>query len=87
MRFERNGKNGYKDENAREVIAPKYDSAWWFVEGIADVQLNGKWGFIDKTGREVIPLKYDAHVFKNGRAQVALDEERFWIDKAGNRVE
>ena len=43
---EREGLNGFIDENGKEVIPCKYESAWMFIEGTADVSE----GFIDKYG-------------------------------------
>ena len=47
-----------------------------------------KWGFIDKTGKEIIPLIYDEIVsfFSKGVARVRIKEEKFYIDKTGQRV-
>jgi hypothetical protein len=46
---ERDGLNGFIDENGREVIPCKYKSAWMFREGTADVSE----GFIDKYGNYI----------------------------------
>ena len=43
---ERDGLNGFIDENGREVIPCKYESAWMFIEGTAHVSEC----FIDKYG-------------------------------------
>jgi serine/threonine protein kinase len=44
----------------------------------------GKYGYIDKSGKEVIPLKYSfADAFKNGFAEVVLDDNSFYIDENG----
>jgi hypothetical protein len=42
-----------------EVIAPTYEDASSFSDGLAAVKQNGKWGFVDKAGKVVIPFKYD----------------------------
>ncbi len=39
------------------VIPAKFDGAWHFSEGLANVEYNGKWGFINKVGKIVIPAK------------------------------
>ena len=36
-----------------EVIAPKYDYAQSFSEGLAVVEMNGRAGFIDMKGNEL----------------------------------
>lgn len=46
---ERDGLNGYIDENGNEVIPCKYESAWMFIEGTAEVDN----GFIDKYGNYI----------------------------------
>lgn len=51
--FDRNRKYGYKDENGREVIAPKYDDAYSFSNGKAKVELNGVKFYIDKEGNRL----------------------------------
>lgn len=79
-------KYGYKNAEGKEIIAPKYNSAGDFSEGLAVVNLNRKWGFIDKTGKEVIALKYDsAENFKNGKAKVYSKQyaTELYIDKTG----
>ena len=54
-----------------ECIAPKYEDAGLFVDGLAPVKQNGKWGYIDKTGKTVIPFQYDiAGLFNEGFALV-----------------
>lgn len=64
-----NGKYGYKDQNGKIIIEPKYDNARHFSDGVAAVSLGGptkstvdnlnpimrgKLIFIDKTGKEVL---------------------------------
>ena len=48
---EQNGKYGFIDSTGKTVIAPQFDSAGLFSEGLARVQIGDKWGFIDKTGK------------------------------------
>ena len=62
-----------------------------FREGdsyMTQIERDGKWGYVDTTGREVIAPKYDyVDFFEDGRAEVELDGQAFYIDKSGNRVE
>ena len=83
-----NGKYGYKDQNGKVIIAPKYDIASYdFNEGLARVSLDNKFGFIDKTGKEVIPMQYNnALYFSEGVAAVQKDTTWIYIDKANNTV-
>lgn len=54
-----------------EMIAPQYESAGQFSEGLAAVRKDGKWGFIDEDGKTVIPFQYDlAGGFHEGLAVV-----------------
>ncbi len=52
-------------------IAPAYEAAQSFSEGLAAVKQNGKWGYIDHDGNTVIPFQYDlACAFSEGYAIV-----------------
>lgn len=54
-----------------EIIAPQYEDAQVFCEGLAAVKKDGKWGYIDTTGQVVIPFQYDqAYHFNEGKALV-----------------
>ena len=58
---------GYADINRNIVVAPKYDDAQWFSEGLAAVKVGNKWGYINKEGRMVIPAKFTvAKSFRKG---------------------
>ncbi|HCC08025.1 MAG TPA: hypothetical protein DEP72_07725 [Clostridiales bacterium] len=65
-----------------------YKKASKFCEGLAIVNKGNKYGYINKYGVEIIPCKYD-HIgdFRGGIAYVTLNEEEFYIDNQGNRVE
>ncbi|MES2485412.1 MAG: WG repeat-containing protein, partial [Bacteroidota bacterium] len=82
-----NGKYGYINKNDEIVIPFKYQWAFLFFDGLAQVQLNGKWGYINADGKEVIPLKYDSgSIFQDGSAKVKLNNVEFQIDKQGNCI-
>ena len=84
--YKENGKWGFKKDGV-VVIPAKYDYAWDFSEGLANVGQNGKWGYIDKAGNEVIPIKYDdARYFSEGLAGVKLNRKWGYIDKTGKEV-
>ena len=52
------------------------------------MKLYGKWGYLNRKGDVVIPMIYDdAGNFYNGRAEVQLVNERFYIDVKGERIE
>lgn len=91
-----NFKWGYKDQNGKVVIEPKYGQAKDFSEGLARVSLGwpAKWGAIDKTGKEVVTPIYDRiEPFKDGVAFVAnqvpnsrLDYKWGVVDNAGKEI-
>ena len=87
---QRDGKWGYIDLTGKVVIAPHFDGAHCFYEGLAAVRLDGKWGFIDPTGKLVIPADYTSLTdFSDGLSSVFIDgptpEDRIYgyIDKTG----
>lgn len=41
---------GFYDYDGDEVIAPRYEDAGTFSEGLAPVKLNGKWGYVNREG-------------------------------------
>lgn len=60
-----------------EIIAPQYEDAGGFSDGLAAVKKNGKWGFIDESGKAVIPFEYDDVMsFSEGKAVVANAEKK-----------
>ena len=86
--FEENGKYGFKDQNGKVTIEPKYSGAENFSEGLASVRFNNKWGFIDKTGKVIIPFKYNSDYgsgskFSQSLASVSIDDKWGYIDKTG----
>lgn len=80
-------KVGFVNSKGEWVIAPSFDKARSFANGMAPVA-NGKlWGYVNEKGETVVDFKYkDAEVFAdNGLAPV---KEKRWgfIDKTGNLV-
>lgn len=77
-----------------ETIAPQYENAGLFSEGLAAVKKNGKWGYINTDNEVVIPFQYDAAgVFNEGYAVVGtlVSGDEYWhtyamgfIDTEGN---
>lgn len=43
-----------------EAIAPQYEKAGVFSDGLAPVKQNGKWGYINTDNEVVIPFQFDA---------------------------
>lgn len=91
--FYRDGKFGYMDDKAVEVIPPKFDYARAFYEGLACVAMGGyistgglyygnNLGYIDETGDLIIPTDYwSADDFLDGYAVVNGNQKV--LDKTG----
>ena len=80
---------GYVRRNGDVVIPIVYEDAeTFFSHGVVRVKLYGKWGYLDRKGDVVIPIMYDdAGNFENGKAEVQMDTERFYIDVKGRRLD
>lgn len=78
-------RRGFVRSNGDVVIPISYEDAeYFFCEDLVRVKLYGKWGYLDHKGDVVIPVIYDqADNFKDGRAEVQMDGERFYIDVNG----
>jgi WG containing repeat len=93
---DRNGLYGYKDDNGKVVIAPKYVTATYFFEGVdkAWVYLDSKFALINKKGEMIISFKYSyVNFFQEGMAVVAIDTKFMeaggkygFVDKNGKEV-
>ena len=76
-----------------EPIAPRYDDALSFSEGLAAVKTDGLWGYIDTKGNTVIPEQFDiAFSFSEGLALVGTlvnsyeMEDGYWDDEVGDYI-
>ena len=62
-----------------------------FMEvGRCDIRIkrDGKYGYIDEKGKTVLPCQYDsASYFINGRAELVMNEQHYFIDQQGNIIE
>ena len=82
-------KYGFIDTKGKEVVAPIYDYALDFHDGVAAVNKGDKWGAIDRNGREVVPIIYsDISVSgSNGLICVCNDEGKWgYVDYTGKVV-
>jgi len=83
---------GYVDNSGKFVIAPKYQAAGDFSEGLAQVCYGAEighstWGFIDKSGKLVIAGPFESAMgFSNGLAAARKDDRWGYIDPTGSFV-
>ncbi|HYG79521.1 MAG TPA: WG repeat-containing protein, partial [Pyrinomonadaceae bacterium] len=85
------GKWGYINSAGQVVIAPQFDDAWDFSDGLAYVRTGGRRGVIDQTGNIVVDLQQVdfAGRFSEGLAPVQTggqNPRRGFIDNAGKLV-
>jgi len=59
MPYEMNGKWGYKLADGTVKIAPVFEYARIFDQGIGKVKTDGKWGLINEDGKRLTPTAYD----------------------------
>src|SRR5712664_3213265 len=70
----RGGTWGYIDHTGKVIIAPQFELADFFYEGLAAVRINGKYGFIDPGGTIAIQPQYTSVTnFSDGLAWVFSD--------------
>src|SRR6266403_418877 len=81
---------GFIDNRGKAVIAPRFEAALPYSEGLAAVKREGRWGYIDRNGLEVIPIRYrTVQSFRNGVAIVDTglpNQPVGLIDTAGSWV-
>lgn len=86
--FRKNGKDGFINLKGEWVIAPKYEVAYPFIEGLALVTLEGKPGLIDLKAQPV-PLPEGVtqiSTFKGGLAPVTINGKTGFINRLGKLV-
>jgi len=84
-------KYGYIDTTGKIVIAPKFDYASDFTEGLAEIRIgdreSGLFGYIDTTGKIVIKPKYQSTgTFSDGVAIARDNKGLVIIDKKGKTL-
>lgn len=79
---------GYIDETGEVIIAPRFEHARDFSEGLAYAGAKGSGGFIDRRGRVVIKVDFSVKDFHEGLAAAAPARGRGWgyIDRSGRSV-
>lgn len=82
-------KMGFINKTGKLVIPLQFEGiAEPFCEGLAIAKQNGKLGFIDKTGKWIIRPQFDdASPLCNGYAKVAIGNQGYYIDAAGQKVQ
>ena len=79
-----NGEYGFIRDDGAVSIAPQYESAMTFSDGLAGIQRNGKWGFINASGDVVIPPRFDSCLpFAYGLAVVKDGDSTQYVDTSG----
>lgn len=75
---------GFIDKTGKMVVAPRYEDAEPFSEGLAAVKHKGAWGYIDKTGKMAVPAQFDAAgPFSEGLAQIQIGSKMGYVDRTG----
>ena len=68
---------GFINASGKVVIAPAYDGASQFSDGLAMVRIGNRHGYINHNGKLVIPAKFSsACSFSDGRALVVFPNQR-----------
>jgi hypothetical protein len=66
------------------AVAPHFDEAETFSEGLAKVKIGNKWGFIDDDGKIAIkPIFDEVASFNDSTAWVRIGKQVGYIDEAG----
>jgi hypothetical protein len=74
------------------VIAPQYEDAAPFSEGLAAVKRDGRTGLVDRTGRVVVPFRYDRAAWAltlhgdRGIAWLGEPDVAGYVDRTGAMV-
>lgn len=76
---------GYLASDGSLAIAPAFDDAESFQNGLAAVEQDGRWGYIDPQGSWAIPPRFDEAWGFNaaGTALASLDDRDVLIDRTG----
>ena len=82
-----NSKFGFVDGAGNLKIAPVFDDAMPFSDGVAAVDVNDKWGFIDTNGQFKILPQFDAaYYFREGVGYVMEGDTPLLIDTSGKTI-
>jgi hypothetical protein len=87
VRFEENGRYGFRTIDGEVVTPPVYESTMWsFYNGYLGVKKDGKWGAIDEKGELVIDFVYERYLefSSDGYSRTCLNGLYGLIDTKGN---
>lgn len=77
---------GFVDTAGKYLIAPQYDEATLFKEGLSVVNKNDSVFFINKENQNVFNSSYkDAYTFAFGNAPVNINDQWFLINRQGQK--
>ena len=83
----REGKWGYINQQGEIALAPQFDKADTFSEGLAAIRLGKQVGYIDTTGKIVINPRFDdGWAFQGGVAPVKMGNKLGYINMQGQFV-
>jgi hypothetical protein len=76
-------------DTAGNILIPfQYDNIAYFSDDLLCAKKDGKYGFVDLINKVRIPFVYDiAWDFNNGKAEVLQNNQRFYINKNGERID
>lgn len=81
------GKYGYINRQAKEIIDLEYESLGMPSQGLILAEKDGKFGYLNLKGKVVIPFKYSqAEDFIGGKAKVTLKSNEVYINKKGKVI-
>lgn len=81
-----NGKYGYLNAMAKEIIPPSFDEAIPFSEGLGRIRKDSLWYFTNREGKMLPGTFQDARDFREGVAAVKQKGKWGFIDSLGNLV-
>src|SRR4051812_41995881 len=82
-----NGRSGFVNNRGQVKIAPQFEQAAPFSDGLAVVSVGGRAGYIDTDGKFVINPQFDGGApFSEGLAAVKVGEAWGFINKRGKLV-
>jgi len=81
------GEWGYLDTSGEYAIAPQFQAAKSFHEGLAPAKSGARWGFVDKTGKWAVPPRFTGALpFSDGLAAVVLGGKIGYVDHQGKMI-